>query len=76
MTHHMTGGFLMARGPNETVPSQFRLSRADLAKLDELAAKLGPVPLTRVQVLRLAISRLYASETKRSKRTTKTGEMR
>ena len=61
----------MSRSPNETVPSQFRLTRDDLAKLDELAAKLGPVPLTRAQVVRLAIDRLYTSESRKGAKSAK-----
>ena len=43
-----------------TTQTNFRLSPETLAKLDELAGKLGPVPLTRTQVLRLAIDQLHS----------------
>ena len=50
-----------------TKSRQFRLSDATLAKLDELARRLSPVPLTRTQVLTLAVDRLHESQPAKTK---------
>ena len=49
----------------------FRLSGENLAKLDELARKLSPIPLNRSQVLRLAIDRLYEQECRKARKEAK-----
>jgi hypothetical protein len=51
------------RPPGPTVPRQFRFTDATLGKIDDLAKRLGPVvPLTRSDVLRVAVARLWEAE--------------
>jgi hypothetical protein len=46
-----------------TVPRQFRFSTAELARIDALAHRWGPVkPLTRTDVLREALRRAWEAE--------------
>ncbi len=60
-----------------TTQTNFRLSPETMAKLDELAKKLGPVvPLTRTDVVRVLIERAHAETQKPRRKNTKPSSLR
>lgn len=58
----------MPRTPNETPPKQFRLSAADVARLDQISESLSRErdgPISRADAVREAIRREAARRNKR-----------